>query len=113
MGNLLRDHNGGDVAVLDLREQGFWTDFFVITTATSGTHLDGLERHIREFCNEREIDVLRRSRKPDGVEDEWRVIDLGSIIIHLMSRRAREFYEIERLFSYGDSSAQIKPPVIE
>jgi len=111
LGNLLREHKGADVLVLDLREMAAWTDFFVIATATSNTHLDGLERHIKEFCNERGIEILRRSRKPNvshrmritagarSQEDEWRIIDLGSTVIHLMSRQAREFYDLERLYS--------------
>jgi len=109
LGNLLREHKGDDVLVLDLREMGAWTDFFVIATATSNAHLDGLERHIKEFCKERGIEILRRSRKPNvshralvsvgTQEDEWRIIDLGSTVIHLMSRKAREFYDLERLYS--------------
>ena len=116
LGNLLCDHKGEDVTVLDLRELGSWTDFFVIATAASDAHMDGLERHIKEFCAEREIEILRRSRKPGAINrrrgaaalgtlaadaglDEWRIIDLGSTVIHLMSRRARKFYELERLYS--------------
>ena len=111
LGDLLREHKGDNVLVLDLRKMGTWTDFFVIATATSNTHLEGMDRHIKEFCREREIEILRRSRKPPashgmlmsggtrGQEDEWRIIDLGSIVIHLMSRRAREFYDLERLYS--------------
>ena len=95
---LLAGHRGADVLVLDLREMGAWTDFFIIATATSNTHLDGLERHIKNFCSEHEIEILRRSRKPEG-EDEWRIIDLGTVVIHLFSRRAREFYDLERLYS--------------
>ena len=113
VGNLLRDHKGEDVLILDLREMEAWTDFFVIATAASDTHLDGLERHIKELCREKEIEILRRSRKPGaragnrGQEDEWRVIDLGSVVIHLMSRRARAFYDLERLYSMaaGDHSS--------
>ena len=102
LGGLLRDHRAEDVAVLDLREKGTWTDFFVIATATSDAHLDGLERHVRDFCQERKIQVLRRSRKPQGIPgqstiDEWRIIDLGSIVVHLMSDRARKFYDLERI----------------
>jgi ribosome-associated protein len=111
LGSLLREHKGDNVVVLDLRTMNAWTDFFVIATATSNTHLDGLERHIKEFCNERGIEILRRSRKPSmshgtrvstgtlGQEDEWRIIDLDLAVIHLMSRRAREFYDLERLYS--------------
>jgi len=110
IGSLLSDHKGIDVVVLDLRESETWTDFFVISTATSDAHLDGLERHVRDFCREKEIEILRRSRKPSALnrrrlpentqtrEDEWRIIDLGPTVIHLMSRRARAFYDLERLF---------------
>ena len=101
IGDLLREHNGADVVVLELPEPAAWTDFFVIATVTSSTHLDGLERHIKEFCWEREIDILRQSRKPNvfsGQEDEWRIIDLGSTVIHLMSHKARAFYDLERLY---------------
>jgi ribosome-associated protein len=104
LGDLLREHKGGDVAVLDLRELNAWTSFFVIATVTSGTHLQGLERHIKEFVRDRGIDIYRRSRKPasgTGVSppDEWHLIDLGPIVIHLMTSRARSFYELERLWS--------------
>jgi ribosomal silencing factor RsfS len=28
---------------------------------------------------------------------------MGSLVVHLMSRRARSFYELERLWSAGDT----------
>ena len=102
--DLLLDHRGDDVLVLDLRGMsshsgdGAWTDFFIIATSTSDAHMDGLELHIKEFCHERGIDILRRSLRPAG-EDEWRIIDLGSIVIHLMNSRTRAFYNLERLYS--------------
>ena len=105
IGELLRDHRGADVLVLDLRDLGAWTDFFVIATSSSGTHMDGMDRHIKEFCNERGIDILRRSHKPDG-EDEWRIIDLGPIVIHLMNNKARAFYDLERLYSMATGKNQ-------
>jgi len=83
--------------VLDLREMNNWTDFFIITTVSSRVHMDGLERHIKEFCRDRKIDILGSSRK--SADDEWRLIDLGSMIIHLMTGRVREFYELERLWA--------------
>ena len=104
LGNLLRDHRGMDALVMDLRAMGTWTDFFVIATASSDAHLDGLERHVRDFCHDRGMDILRRSHRPKGMigsdtTDEWRIIDLGPIVIHLMSAKARAFYDLERLYS--------------
>ena len=96
LGKLLREHNGQDVSVLDLRGINNWTDFFLIATTTSSTHTDGLERHIKEFCTENDILILGSSRKTSG--DQWRLIDLGGIIIHLMDKQSREFYDLERLW---------------
>jgi len=97
LAQLLKEHKGQDVSMLDLREINNWTDFFLIATVSSIAHMDGLERHVKEFCAEKEMDILGRSRK--SADDEWRLIDLGSIIVHLMTSRAREFYELERLWS--------------
>jgi ribosome-associated protein len=100
LGSLLRDHRALDVAALDLRECNSWTDFFIIATASSSSHLEGLERHIKDFCQDRGLEILRRSPRPRGDgEDDWRITDLGTVVIHLMSLRARSFYELERLWS--------------
>jgi len=94
---LLRQHKGENVIILDLRYPGDWTDFFVIATASSETHLDGLQRHIKTFCTEQGIDILRQSSRQE--KDEWRIIDLGTTVIHLMSKTVRDFYDLERLYS--------------
>jgi len=111
LAELLREHNGHDVSVLDLRGINNWTDFFLIVTVTSITHMNGLERHIKEFCREKEIVIFGTSRtkgsrtkgsKTSGshrnTDDQWRLIDLGSIVIHLMAADTREFYDLERLW---------------
>jgi len=94
---LLREHKGEDVRVLDLRGINNWTDFFVIATVSSKTHMDGLERHIRDFCRGNDIEILSSSRK--NADDEWRLLDLGSTIIHLMNKRTRDFYELEKIWA--------------
>ena len=98
LGKLLDDHKGGEVLVMDMRELNFWTDFFVIATVTSSTHSIGMEKHIKEFVRENGLEILRCSRKPED-DDEWRLLDLGGIVIHLMTERARSFFELERLWS--------------
>jgi ribosome-associated protein len=100
LGALLKDHNGQQVVVMDLREFNGWTDFFVIATATSGSHLQGMERHVKDYCRDQDLDILRRSPRLRGeLEDDWRLTDLGAVVIHLMSEKSRAFYELERLWS--------------
>ena len=98
LGQLLDDHKGGDVLVMDMRGLNFWTDFFIIATVTSSTHSMGMEKHVKEFVRENGLEILHRSRKPEG-DDEWCLLDLGGIVIHLMTERARSFFELERLWS--------------
>jgi ribosome-associated protein len=81
-----------------MRPLDFWTDFFVIATATSNTHLMGMERHIKDFVIEKGLEILHRSRKPEK-NDDWCLLDLGGIVIHLMSADVRSFFELERLWS--------------
>ncbi|GHV82318.1 ribosomal silencing factor RsfS [Spirochaetia bacterium] len=97
LGALLREHNGGDVVIMDLRRLNSWTDFFVIATVTSHTHVQGLLRHIKEFARDRDLEILRRHRK-SSPDDEWNLVDMGSVVIHLMSSKSRTFYELERLW---------------
>jgi ribosome-associated protein len=109
LGRLLEDHNGKEVIVMDMTPLNFWTDFFVIATVTSNTHLVGLERHIKDFVREKELEILHRSRRPDAdVDDEWCLLDLGGIVIHLMTAAARDFFELERL--WGAASVINKAP---
>jgi len=116
LGKLLDEHHGGEVVVMDMRSLNFWTDFFILATVTSNTHLAGLERHIKDFARESGLEILRRSRKPE-TDDDWRLLDLGGIVVHLMTARTRSFFELERLwsaapliFQTGSSKAKaIKP----
>jgi len=107
LGKLLNDHNGLNVVVLDMRTLNFWTDFFIIATVTSNTHLSGLQRHIKDYTQEKGLEILHRSKRPDKKIDpasselsseEWSLLDLGGIVIHLMTERIRDFFELERLW---------------
>ena len=108
LGKLLHDHKGGDVVVMDMAPLDYWTDYFVIATVTSSTHMMGLERQIKDYIRENDLEILYPSRRPIGKmehdysethPDEWRLLDLGGIIIHLMTDKSRSFYELERLWS--------------
>ena len=98
LGKLLEEHKGQELIVIDLRPMFTWTDFFVIATVSSSTHLEGLERHIKNFIREQELEIFRRSSKTASLDDEWRILDMGTIVVHLMSGRTRSFYELERLY---------------
>jgi ribosome-associated protein len=97
---LLEEHRAGDVVALDLRELHSWTDYFIIATVTSGAHKDGLLRHIKDFAGEKGLSMRKGPGKSGrAVNDGWSLVDLGTVVIHLMSLSSRSFYELEQLWS--------------
>jgi len=108
---VLAEHNGGDVAVLDLRKLNTWTDWFVIATATSTTHMRGMLKFLEEKLASLEVELSRRPRPAD--DEEWCLLDAGNCVFHLMSSGAREFYELEKLWFEAErtdvSAPSVKP----
>lgn len=93
---ILSSHNGQETIILDLRHLSVWTDFFLVTTATSSTHLRGLMRSILEESRGMQLETYRKPSLSE--DDEWCLIDFGWLVVHIMSKGAREFYELEKLW---------------
>jgi ribosome-associated protein len=95
--SLLDEHRAEDTVALDVRSLCSWTDYFVITTVRSQTHLRGLVQWLAPLLKEWGLQPLGRYRNPSP-DQGWVLIDCGSIVIHLMDRERRDFYELEKLW---------------
>lgn len=97
---LMEDGRGKDVTLLDISGLNSWTDYFVIVTVNSSAHWQGLYKQVKEYIKENDLEIhLTNKKTPDG--DDWNLIDLGAIVIHLMSEQARQFYDLEKLWHNG------------
>lgn len=97
---LMIDGKGKDVTLLDISGLNSWTDYFVIVTVNSSTHWQGLYKQVKEYIKENDLEIhLTNKRSSDG--DDWNLIDLGPIVVHLMSEQARQFYDLEKLWHSG------------
>lgn len=97
---LMEDGKGENVVLLDISGLNSWTDYFVIVTVNSSTHWQGLFKQVKEYIKENDLEIhLTNKKSPDG--DDWNLIDLGAIVIHLMSPQARDFYDLEKLWHSG------------
>lgn len=97
IGRLLRDGKASDVVVLDITGKNSFADFFVIATVASATQSQGLQKQVLGALKDLGLEVRPARRKlPDG--DDWVLIDLGDVIVHLMSETARSFYDLEKLW---------------
>jgi ribosome-associated protein len=84
------------VSTLDVRGKTSITDFMIIATGTS-------TRHARSLCDYVFEKVKANGLQPLGVEGEvgsdWVLLDLGDVVLHIMTSQAREFYQLEKLWS--------------
>lgn len=97
---LMIDGKGKDVTLLDISGLNSWTDYFVIVTVNSSTHWQGLYKQVKEYIKDNDLEIhLTNKKSPDG--DDWNLIDLGPIVVHLMSEQARQFYDLEKLWHSG------------
>lgn len=100
LARLIQDGKGDNIVLLDISELNSWTDYFVIATVSSSAQSQGLQKQIKDYIKDSGLEVHKTNKKiSDG--DDWNLIDLGSIVIHLMSKEAREFYDLEKLWHAG------------
>jgi ribosome-associated protein len=102
---LLLDRKAQDVTLLDLRNLSSATDFFLIATGRSDTHVTAIADHL--------IDELKAEGiRPVGVEGlrggRWVLIDYVDYVVHVFHPAAREFYQLERL--WGDAPTRVFEP---
>jgi ribosome-associated protein len=93
---LLEEHLAENTQALDVHQVCSWTDYFIICTIRSQTHLRGLLNSLRDYFHKKRIDIPIGHK---SIKDEsWVLIDCGNFVIHLMDREKREFYELEKLW---------------
>jgi ribosome-associated protein len=84
-----------DVKVLDLREITSFADFFVIASGANA-------RQIQAIADEVEIQLKKLGEYPLSVEGyqnaEWVLLDYGDYLIHIFTEKARQYYDLERLW---------------
>jgi len=89
------DKKAEDIMVLDMRKAANFCDYFVICTGNSDRQLHAIAKGIEEGLEERGVNV----RFKQGVKDNrWVLVDIGSVVTHVFSREAREFYGLEYLW---------------
>ena len=80
---------------INVKKLSNFTDYMMIASGTSSRHIQSIGEKVLE-------DLKSKKIKPLGVEgqgsEEWLLIDLGDVVLHLMSTNARTFYDLESLW---------------
>lgn len=91
-----RERRAEDVTVLDLTDVSSTLEYFVICTATAGLQLNAVQENIREKA---QATGLPRP-SVEGPSERWLLLAFGgSVVVHIMTKDAREYYDLEGLWS--------------
>jgi ribosome-associated protein len=94
--DVLDERKGQRITTLDVQGKTSFTDYMVLVTGTS-------DRHLKSLCDYVSEKVKENGFKPLGIEgdlgSDWVLLDLGDVIVHAMTAQAREFYQLEKLWS--------------
>lgn len=95
-------------AALDKKAQGpvvielagicSFTDYFFICTGTSSRHNQAIADSITEKLKKEGVRPLHIEGHAEG---DWILMDYVDFVVHIFSSRAREFYDLERLWRAG------------
>lgn len=84
--------------MLDVQKIASFTDYFVFCSGSSDRMLDALSKFVREEVK-REFKLLSQ---PEGDSTYgWVLLDLGDVIVNLLSPEKRDYYRLEELWSEG------------
>ncbi|HEY7515214.1 MAG TPA: ribosome silencing factor [Vicinamibacteria bacterium] len=89
------DKKAEDAVLLDLRRAAAFTDYFLLLSGGNPKQLVAIADAVQDT-------LKAEGRRPDHVEgyprQEWILLDYGTFVVHIFSRRTRDFYDLERLW---------------
>ena len=93
---VLDSKKGKDIKVLHVEDKTVIAEYFVVCSGNTGTQ-------VKALAGEVEYRIGLRGVEPYGVEgrdnNSWLILDYSNVIVHVFSREAREFYNLDKLYT--------------
>jgi ribosome-associated protein len=94
------DNKANDVVLLDLHGVTDMTDYFVVASGTSDTHVRSVARHVMDGLAREGV----RAQSVEGLtQGRWVLLDYVDFVVHVFHPSLRAYYQLERL--WGDAPA--------
>ncbi|KAH6593369.1 hypothetical protein BASA61_004315 [Batrachochytrium salamandrivorans] len=104
---VISDERGQNLVVIDVRDKCDHTDYMVIVEGRSSKQIYTIADTIRRKVKHMMTD---NSSLPDHLvvqgsdSEDWMVVDLGGVLVNCFTPEARQFYDLDRLWLFMDSS---------
>lgn len=87
---------GENIVALDVRKLTTVADYFILVTVHSLPQAQAVRDAVEEELEKYGLELKNRQQQ---LSKRWVLLDFGSIILHVFIKEAREFFNLERLWS--------------
>ena len=91
----LKEIKALDTKILNLKKINSFTDVLLITSGSSSTHMSDISNKLIRALKKNKVEIINLEGKNSA---DWVLLDLGDIVINVMSISAREYYDLESLW---------------
>lgn len=97
----LDDDQAQDIVTIDLEGKSSMADHMVVASGRSTRQVASIAQKLSERIKQDGYGPVRLEGLPAA---DWVVIDAGDVVVHLFRPEVRSFYNIERMWSFGDDA---------
>ncbi len=102
----LEDIKAFDINVMDVRKLTTMTNYMIVASGNSTRQCKAIADNVREKLREKGFDIRSTEGEKDG---EWVLVDLEDIVVHIMVPTTRAYYNLEQLWTEGESRRVARP----
>ncbi len=99
----LDDDQAQDVVTIDLEGKSSIADHMVIASGRSTRQVAAMAQKLAEKIKQEGHGPVKLEGLPAA---DWVLLDAGDVVVHLFRPEVRSFYNLERMWAFGDA-----PPV--
>ena len=99
---ILDANKAGQIKLLRVNDRTVMTDYFVICTGTSNTHIKSLSGEVEYKLGEAGIAHAGVDGYDSGI---WIVMDYTTVMVHIFNREQRDFFKLEKLWADAEDIA--------
>ena len=99
----LDDDQAQDVVTIDLEGKSSIADYMVIASGRSTRQVAAIATKLAEKVKQAGFGPVKLEGLPAA---DWVLLDAGDVVVHLFRPEVRSFYNLERMWAFGDA-----PPV--
>lgn len=98
--NALDSKKAEGIRAIKITDLTILSDYFVIANGTSTAHTKTLAEEVENQFSKIGIEP----NKTEGYNgSNWVVLDYDDIVVHVFNKETRDYYQLERLWSDGES----------